>query len=306
MSAGSVAAVDCGTNSTRLLVVDHMGASLVRLMRITRLGQGVDAAHELDGKAIDRTIEVLSEFRRVMDDYGVTRARMVATSAVRDAKNGADFLDAATEAIGVRAELLSGEEEGRLAYQGATAGLDLGAGPYLVVDLGGGSTELVTGGAAGGPVTAVSLDVGCVRLTERFLHGDPPDADEVTSATRLVDQLVDGALESHPDLREARQMVGVAGTVSTLATLALGLDRHDRELVHHSILTRSTVDALTAQLLAESREQRGRRRGIEVGRLDVIAGGALVLREVLARTGHEAVVVSESDILDAIAAELLA
>ncbi len=177
----ALAGIDCGTNSTRLLVADADGWTVQRLMRITRLGQGVDANGRLAPEAIARTVAVLEEYREVLDRHGVDSVRMTATSAARDASNRDDFFTAAATAVGVPPELLGGEEEGRLAFRGATADLDPADGPFLVVDIGGGSTEFVLGDA-GGVRAARSVDVGCVRLTERHLHGNPPTADEIQRA----------------------------------------------------------------------------------------------------------------------------
>ncbi|MCU1494890.1 MAG: hypothetical protein JWO62_2654 [Acidimicrobiaceae bacterium] len=305
---GAVAAVDCGTNSTRLLVLDATGRTVDRQMRITRLGEGVDRTGALSPEAIERTVAALREFREIMDAAGIVRCRATATSAARDAQNAPQLFDAAEEALGTRPELLEGHEEGRLSYRGATRELPSSDGPYLVVDLGGGSTELVVGppnGEDGGGATAVSLDVGCVRVTERFLKSDPPEVSEIADAAAYARGLVDAALEREPALGRARRMVGVAGTVSTLAVLDLGLERYSREQVHHAVISRARVAALAGELLAETSAERAKRPGIEQGRADVIAGGALVLAEIMAATGHDELVVSESDILDGIAAELL-
>ena len=319
---GAVAAIDCGTNSTRLLVTDAAGRPLERRMVITRLGSGVDRTGMLAPDAIERTVEVLAQYREVMDAHGVVRWRATATSAARDASNAGSFFEAARAVLGAPPELLSGEEEGRLSYRGATLDLDPEGGPYLVVDLGGGSTELVAGATStaradvahvsGGrwassadPVAAVvSLDVGCVRVRERYLVEDPPDSESIARAARQVDELVEGALEQHPALKVPTVMVGVAGTVATLATLALGLPAYDRSAVHHHVLARTDVARLARELLAETAAERGARPGVEPGRADVIAAGALVLGEVMAATGHEKLVVSESDILDGLAADL--
>ncbi|HUY30044.1 MAG TPA: DUF501 domain-containing protein [Acidimicrobiales bacterium] len=306
---GPVAAVDCGTNSTRLLVVDATGRSLERLMTITRLGAGVDETGALAPEAIERTLAALRGYRAVMDRHGVVVCRATATSAARDASNADDLLARAASVLGAPLETLSGADEGRLAYRGATAELDASGGPYLVVDLGGGSTELVAGGPGGAdesPAAVASLDVGCVRVTERFLASDPATPTEIAAASEHVARLVERALREHPALGDARRMVGVAGTVSTLAVLALGLARYERDAVHHSVLTREAVDRLAAELLAQRAAERTARPGVEPGRADVIAGGALVLAGVMAATGHDELVVSESDILDGIAAELLA
>ena len=195
--------------------------------------------------AMERTFAALREFRSIMDAHHVVRARLVATSAVRDAENGDAFLRSASEIIGVPAELLSGQEEGRLSYAGATAGLPVGDGGVVVVDIGGGSTEIVT--LADGEVRSVSLDIGCVRLTERFLRGDPPSADEVGDAVGAIDHELERAVRVIPELARAdptTRLVGLAGTVSTLASLELGLEDYDRDRIHGSVLTREAVARL--------------------------------------------------------------
>jgi exopolyphosphatase / guanosine-5'-triphosphate,3'-diphosphate pyrophosphatase len=305
---GPVAAVDCGTNSTRLLVLSAAGEILDREMIITRLGQGVDETGSLSDEAIDRTLAALARYRGVMDGFGVVRVRAAATSATRDADNRDAFFVPAAAVLGVRPELLDGTEEGRLAFRGATAGLDPAGGPDLVVDLGGGSTELVAGGAdaADSPVLAESLDIGCVRVTERFLHHDPPTAGEIESARSFVRGVVEDAAAKHPALSETRRMIGVAGTISTLASLELGLDHYDSEKVHLARLSRTAVERWLGQLASEAADERRKRGAIEAGRADVIVGGAAVLAEVMAALAFDELIHSEHDILDGIAEELLA
>ena len=304
--SGPVAAVDCGTNSTRLLVVSATGETLRREMIITRLGEGVDKTGALSNDAIERTIGALRRYREEMDRFGVVLVRAAATSATRDASNAAAFFDPAEAILGVRPELLAGSEEGRLAFRGATAELDPKGGPDLVVDLGGGSTELVAGGAAEGvPEAVVSLDIGCVRVTERFLVHDPPLPDEVAAARSFVREVVEDALERLPALKVPRRMVGVAGTISTLTALELGLDRYDSEKVHLARLSRDAVEKWLVTLSAETSAQRSERGAIEPGRADVIVGGAVVLVEVMVALGFDELIHSEHDILDGIAEELL-
>jgi exopolyphosphatase/guanosine-5'-triphosphate,3'-diphosphate pyrophosphatase len=304
-TAAPVAAVDCGTNSTRLLVVDADGAPVSRLMEITRLGAGVDATGRLAPEAIDRTVAVLERYRVVMDENGVERARLVATSAVRDATNGADFLRAAEQATGVVPELLDGESEGRLSMAGALADLDASAGPYLVVDIGGGSTELVAGRGPDDPnLAVVSLQLGCVRVTERWLHGDPPAPDELADAEAGVRALLDEVIERQPRFGEARRLVGLAGTVSTLAALRSGLVHYDRDQVHHAVLSRTEVAEWYHRLATEPAAARLARAGMAAGRQDVIVGGVAVLDAVMERLGFEEFLVSESDILDGLAKSL--
>jgi exopolyphosphatase/guanosine-5'-triphosphate,3'-diphosphate pyrophosphatase len=298
-----VAALDCGTNSTRLLI-SAPGMAGVRLMRITRLGQGVDASAKLHPEAIARTLSVLTEYRGLMDRHRVARARLVATSAVRDAANGDEFLRAASEVVGVPAELLDGDAEGALAFAGATASLDIAPEGVAVIDIGGGSTELVTG--AGAP-REISLDLGCVRLTERYLHHDPPERDEIDEAVGFIGSELDRAAAALPRLAgEGLTLVGLAGTVSTLGALAQGLSHYDRDRIHHFVLHAPVVADWCVRLAAEPSAARGRRPGMAPGREDVIVGGALVLREAMGRFGFPVCLVSEADILDGIVASLSA
>ena len=303
---GAVAAVDCGTNSTRLLVVGAAGDVKAREMRITRLGEGVDATRRLQPEAMERTYAALRVFRSIMDAHDVMRARLVATSAVRDAENGDAFLRAASEIIGVPAELLSGQEEGRLSYAGATAGLPEGEGGAVVVDIGGGSTEVVA--KPHGEVLSVSLDIGCVRLTERFLRSDPPTADEVADAVGSIDRELDRAVQVIPELAKTdptTRLVGLAGTVSTLASVEFGLEDYDRDRIHGAVLTRGAVAHWCEVLGRETVAERARRPAIPEGRQDVIFGGALVLNEVMRRFGLPECIVSESDILDGLVMSIL-
>ncbi len=294
-----VAAVDCGTNSTRLLVVGSSNDVRAREVRITRLGEGVDATRRLRPEAMERTFAALREYRSIMEAEKVGRARLVATSAVRDAANGDDFLLPAGEIIGAPAELLSGREEGRLSYAGATAELPPGEGAVVVVDIGGGSTEIAT--TARGDVRSVSLDIGCVRLTERFLRGDPPTAAQVVGAAVAIGVELQRAKQVIPELGEvggSARLVGLAGTVSTLASLELGLTDYDRDRIHGAVLSGGSVAKWCEVLGAERVAERALRPGIPEGRQDVIFGGALVLNEVMGRFGLQECIVSESDILD--------
>jgi exopolyphosphatase/guanosine-5'-triphosphate,3'-diphosphate pyrophosphatase len=309
----AVAALDCGTNSTRLLIVDAHGAVLDRQMRITRLGEAVDATHKLSADAITRTIAVLEDYRRAMDRYGVVRARLVATSAARDAVNVDEFFAAAEAATGVRPELLSGFEEGQLSFIGATASLPAdsrGAVGVLVVDIGGGSTELAAGvpsgaGAATSPeVGAVSLDIGCVRLTERFFHHDPPLPSELADAQEVVDAEVERARTELPPMASGGILIGLAGTVSTLAALDLGLPHYERARIHHAVLTKDAVDGWLERLATEDSRARRARPGMVEGRADVIVGGVVVLAAVMNGFGYGECLVSEDDILDGLVASL--
>jgi exopolyphosphatase/guanosine-5'-triphosphate,3'-diphosphate pyrophosphatase len=305
--AGAVAAIDCGTNSTRLLVADGDGRPLDRLMRITRLGEGVDATGKLSADAIERCIAVLAEYRQIMDDLGVGRGRLVATSAVRDASNGRDFLEPAGRITGLEPEVLAGSEEGRLSLAGAVADLDIAEGPFLVLDIGGGSTELVTGSGPSDPeLSVVSMQLGCVRVTERFLVSDPPPPDELREAEAAVNGALDEAIADHPPFLEARRLVGLAGTVTTLASLNLGLETYSRDRVHHSVLSSADAERWYRTLAAEDRRARLGRIGMVPGREDVIVAGAMILAMVMRRFGFEECLVSEADILDGMVASLLA
>jgi exopolyphosphatase / guanosine-5'-triphosphate,3'-diphosphate pyrophosphatase len=290
-----VAAVDCGTNSTRLLVSDG-GRTLERLMVITRLGQGVDATGRLAPDAIERTLEVLSRYREVMDGFGVERVRMTATSAARDASNREDFFVAAERVIGIRPELLSGDEEGRLSFLGATSELDQADGPFLVVDIGGGSTEFVVGTDA--PVGVMSIDMGCVRTTEKFLTSDPPTAEELSQAISVVHAYLDDVAREVPQTGDAARLVGLAGTVSTMAAVELGLAEYDRSRIHHFVLTRAAAEDVFRTLATERRADRLHNPGLEPARADVIVGGALILVTIMRHFDFDECLVSESDILD--------
>ncbi len=298
-----VAAIDCGTNSTRLLVSDGGTRTLERLMRITRLGQGVDAAGRLAPEAIERTAAVLREYREAMDRFGVERVRITATSAARDAANRDEFFDVAESIVGARPELLPGEEEGRLSFLGATAELDPADGPFLVVDIGGGSTEFVVG--ASEPEGVVSVDVGCVRVTEKFLHGDPPAPEELSQAISVVRDHLEDVARELPGVKEARRLVGLAGTVSAVAAVEIGLAEYDRDRIHHFVLTRAAAEDVFRTLATEALEDRRFNPGLDPGRAEVIVGGAVVLVSVLRHFDFDECLVSESDILDGLVMSLL-
>ena len=298
-----VAAIDCGTNSVRLLVTDG-DRQLERLMRITRLGQGVDATGRLDRAAVDRTIDVLREYREAIDRHGATRIRMAATSASRDASNRDEFFDAAHAVLGVEPELLSGIEEGRLSFRGATGDLDPRRGPFLVFDIGGGSTEFVWGTTEA--ERAVSIDVGCVRMTEAWLHHDPPTAEELSQALSVIDVHLDDVLRELPQAPTAATFVGLAGTVTNVAAVELGLAEWSREAIHHFVLTKAAAEDVFRTLATESIEDRKHNPGLEPQRADVIVGGLCVLVAIMRRFGVDEVLVSESDILDGLAQSLLA
>jgi len=304
-----VAAIDCGTNSIRLLVADLPGAGdgtgalvdVLRRMEIVRLGQGVDRTGRLAPAAIERTRLVLAGYAAQIAALGAGRVRMVATSATRDAANAADFHEMVRATLGVPAEVVTGEAEARLSFDGAVRGLAAPP-PYLVCDIGGGSTEFVLG--ATGVLAACSIDVGCVRMTERHLRSDPPTPAQIAAASADIGAAVDDALAA-VGAHRAATVVGLAGSVTTVAALALGLRRYDPDLIHHSRLSTVDVERVAADLLGMSRAQRLELPVMHPGRADVIGAGALILRVVMARTGAPGLVVSEHDILDGIAWSLL-
>ena len=297
--ADLVAAVDCGTNSTRLLIGDGR-RSVERLMRITRMGEGVDATGRLAPQAIDRVVGVLREFRSSMDRHGVTRCRVTATSAARDAANRDEFFDAAEAVLGHRPELLSGIEEGRLSFAGATADLDPVDGPFLVLDIGGGSTEFVVGTTE--VEGTLSCDIGCVRLTEQWIEHDPPLPEELVACLSIAEGHLDDVLRVVPAAAGARTLVGLAGTVSCVAAVEIGLATYDRDRIHHFRLSREAVEDVFRTLATETRAERLENPGMEEDRADVIVGGVAILVKVMRQMGFDECLVSESDILDGLVA----
>ncbi len=303
-----VAAFDCGTNSLRLLVADPGSdgsphVDVVRRMEIVRLGQGVDRTGRLDPAAIERTLAVAADYAVVCADLGVERTRFVATSATRDAANASDFVDGVRDILGVEPEVVSGDQEAQLSFVGATAGLgDRHPAPYCVVDLGGGSTELVLGD--GEVEAAWSMDVGCVRMTERHLADDPPTQDQIDHAAADVDAALDIAGRTVPLSRTAT-LVGVAGSVTTITAHALGLPTYDADRIHGAELSVQDVLLACASLVRMPRAERAALGFMHPGRVDVIGAGALVWSRVVARaaelSGVSTVVTSEHDILDGIA-----
>ena len=300
-----LAAIDCGTNSTRLLISKGTGRARTILDRqavITRLGQGVDATGRLDPTAISRTIDVLHRYKAALDLHGVTAVRMTATSAARDASNADALLDAAEAVIGVRPELISGEEEGQLSFTGATAELDPARGPFLVVDIGGGSTELIVGRDHVEGVR--SLDVGCVRLTEKHLATDPPAPEELSNAIAEVTDGLEDALREIPAARDAKTVVGLAGTITSVVAIELGLTEWDRDAIHHFRLTRPVAEEVFRTLATETLADRLHNPGLEAARADVIVGGCCVLVALFRTLGIDQMLVSESDILDGLVLSL--
>jgi exopolyphosphatase/guanosine-5'-triphosphate,3'-diphosphate pyrophosphatase len=291
-----LASIDCGTNSTRLLVSEDGRQTIERLMVITRLGAGVDATGRLAPDAIQRTVDVLQRYRDVMDHHGVERVRMTATSAARDASNRDEFFDAAERVVGVRPELLGGDEEGRLSFRGATAELDPSDGPFLVVDIGGGSTEFAVGTTE--PDGVISVDMGCVRITEKFLHSDPPSPEELSQAISVIHAYLDDVTREVPATLDAARLVGLAGTVSTMAAVEIGLAEYDRDRIHHFVLTHEAAEDVFRTLALEKRADRVHNPGLEEARADVIVGGAAILVTIMRHFDFAECLVSEADILD--------
>jgi exopolyphosphatase/guanosine-5'-triphosphate,3'-diphosphate pyrophosphatase len=325
-----VASIDCGTNSVRLLVADlppdGIGdlTDIDRRMEIVRLGQGVDRTGRLAPEAIERTRVALVRYAERIRELGAERVRMVATSATRDATNAAEFQDMVRATLGVQPEVITGRQEAELSFTGAVRGLPLerpvwlgtsdavprprpverpepvgrSAGRYLVVDIGGGSTEFVAGTST--VESAISVDIGCVRMTERHLTGNPPTRDQIAAATADVEAAVDKALSVVGDVRDVT-LVGVAGTVTTIAAITLGLPEYQPERIHHSLLSTVDIDRVVADLLSMTYEQRMALPVMHPGRADVIGAGGLILRTILHRAGATELVASEHDILDGIA-----
>jgi len=314
-----LAAIDCGTNSIRLLVADvTVGGDgsadlrdVHREMRIVRLGEGVDATGRLSAQALERTRAALADYTAICRRKGAERVRMVATSATRDAANRDEFFGMTRDVLGVEAEVISGDEEARLSFTGAVGDLDPDDGPFVVTDIGGGSTEVVVGtwdGVRADVVGARSVDIGCVRITERCLRSDPPTPDEIAAALALTDDVLSAAFETVP-VDKAHTWVGVAGTITTLSAVHQGLDEYDSERTHLSRLSDVDIDRTANQLLEATHDQRAAIGSMHPGRVDVIGGGALITQVLAQRfaaaAGISELLVSEHDILDGIVLSLL-
>jgi exopolyphosphatase / guanosine-5'-triphosphate,3'-diphosphate pyrophosphatase len=314
--AGRVAAIDQGTNSIRLLVAEPLEGNgcgeIARDMVITRLGQGVDKTGRIDPEALARTVAVLARYCRRAHALGAERIRVAATSAVRDAANRDEFAAAVREHAGSELEVISGEREAGLSFLGGTFGLDDPDGgvpdapaPYLVLDIGGGSTELVVGSRAGQAERAESTQMGSVRLTERRIDHDPPSSEDIEAVEREIDGILEGVDPHAPALRDAMTLVAVAGTATTLQAIALGLDRYDPDAIHRSWLTLADIDRVLRELVRMTNPERAALPVMAPGRGDVIVAGALILVGVMRRYGFDRVLVSETDILDGLAFEML-
>jgi len=305
-----VAGIDCGTNSIRLLIAESTEtgelAEVDRRMQIVRLGQGVDSTGQLAPEALERTFAATREYAALCRENGVTAMRFVATSATRDARNRDDFVDGVRDILGIEPEVVDGAQEAALSFAGATSGI-AAPGPYLVVDLGGGSTELVLG-SKDGVAKAFSMDIGSVRLTERHIRADPPTPAECSAASADIDRALDEAAGTVP-IDQARTLVGVAGTITTITAHALRLPEYRRERIHAAMISVEQLTAACADLIAMDREQRSALPYLHPGRVDVIAAGALIwqrlLERVSAASGIDVAVTSEHDILDGIAMSLV-
>ena len=298
--AETVAALDCGTNTLRLLVAttDETGrlVEFDRQLRFAGLGQGVDATGQFADEAMERGWAIVDEYLPVIKRLGATRARFVATSAARDASNRQVFFDGVRERLGIDPELISGQEEAQLSFNGAISGARTDGDPVLVMDSGGGSTELVHGTAAGQISQSVSLDIGSRRVRERYLHSDPPTADQITQARAEVNRMLDGCAV---ELGDIATFIGVAGTVTTMVALHLGLKQYDRDRVHRSSMSAAQVAELADKLLAMTVDEVLALGPVAPERAKVLCGGALVVAEVAKRVPVD-LQASESDILDGV------
>jgi exopolyphosphatase/guanosine-5'-triphosphate,3'-diphosphate pyrophosphatase len=304
MSTHRAAAIDCGTNSIRLLIadIDHAAGTaidVVREMVVVRLGEGVDSTGVFAPAALDRTFAACADYAVLLRDAGSPPLRFVATSASRDVSNREEFVAGVAGILGVEPQVISGQEEGALSFAGATTGIPSEArAPFLVVDIGGGSTEFVLG--SGYPTHRTSVDIGCVRMTERHMTADPPTPAQVAAATADIDAAIARAGAVVP-FAQAATLVGLAGSVTTVAALALGLPEYDAAVIHHSRIPAAEVRRVSDELLVMTRAERAALPVMHPGRVDVIGAGALVLRRIVDATGVAEVLVSEHDILDGVA-----
>lgn len=304
-----VAVIDCGTNAIRLLVAGTKSSGgiedLVREMRTVRLGEGVDRTGEFSRQALDRTFVACREYAEIIAQFNVGKKRFIATSASRDVSNKHDFISGVESILGVTPEVISGTEEAELSYLGAVSGFDPEPQqPILVADIGGGSTEFVMRGSPSTFITQ-SINVGCVRMTERYLHSDPPTESEIA---QTIDEIHRGLnqVRSHLPIHKARTLIGLAGSVTTVAAMSLGLNEYNPLAIHGTVLSLDQVQFVTDQLLHMSRADRAQLGFMHPGRVDVIGGGALILRESMSQLNFPRVVVSEHDLLDGVVALLTA
>ena len=300
-----VAVIDCGTNSIRLLIAETSGSTIkevIRTMEIVRLGQGVDENKEFHPDAINRTLLAVKSFKEIIDRNNVDKIRFCATSATRDAKNRNLFIDGVRDILNVQVEVIPGEEEAALSFIGATYQLDQGSGPFLVVDIGGGSTEFVYGDKK--VISAKSVNIGCVRMSERHLTNQPPTMDQIASAIVDIDIAITQAAVSVP-INSAKSLIAVAGTATTVAAAALDLSKYDRDLIHLSKISADKVHKVAQMFQSMNKSEISALPYMHEGRVDVITAGSLVLSRVMAATGAAEFVASESDILDGMAFSLI-
>jgi len=300
-----VAAIDCGTNSIRLLIADIEGTNfreVTRLMEVVRLGQGVDKTGQFHPDAIARTLAAVDIYAAEIAKRGVEKIRFCATSATRDATNRDFFIEGVFERLGIRPEVISGDEEARLSFMGATKDLPAADGPFLVVDIGGGSTEFVFGTET--VEAAKSVNIGCVRMSERHFTGDLPDPGQVAAATEDIDEAIAQAAKLVP-ITKAKTLIAVAGTATTVAAAALDLAEYDRYAIHLSHIPAEKVHQVSQTLIKMARTQRESLGYMHPGRVDVISAGSLVLSRIMRATGAAEFVASESDILDGMAWSLV-
>jgi len=300
-----VAAIDCGTNSIRLLIADIDGANfreVIRDMEIVRLGQGVDQTGQFHPDAIARTLTAVDKFAAEIAKRGVEKIRFCATSATRDATNRHLFVDGVRDRLGIEPEVISGDEEAALSFAGAIQDLDPSEGPFLVVDIGGGSTEFVFGTTA--VEAALSVNIGCVRMSERHFANDPATSDQIELARTDIQAAIAQAAAAVP-ITQAKTLVAVAGTATTVAAAALGLNEYDRYSIHLARISATQVHEASTMFLTSDRAQRLLLGYMHPGRVDVIAAGSLVLSEIMKVTGATEFVASESDILDGMARSLV-
>ncbi len=302
---GRYSAIDCGTNAIRILiadVVDGRVVDVIREMRTVRLGEGVDATGEFSAGALERTFAACEEYSQLLADNPVDALRFIATSASRDVRNRAEFVAGVRDRLGVEPEVIDGAEEAELSFVGAVRGIDptLLRDPVLVSDIGGGSTEYVLGSAATGEIAALtSINIGCVRMTERHLRDDPPTLEQVASAVSDIDAQLEGVMRVIPP-GSFSTFVGLAGSVTTVAAMALDLPVYDAAVIHGSVITRAQVKSVTTRLLDMTRADRAAFGFMHPGRVDVIAGGSLVLCRTMQAYDLDEVVAGETDLLDGI------
>ena len=309
----NVAAIDLGSNSVRLLVLDEQGNELVRRGQVTGLGAGVDSSKVLSDDSIERTLDALRAYRIELDRHHVSssRLRVTTTSASRDATNRDEFFRQVDEIVGTPPTLLTGADEARLSFDGATSWLTGRRNEWgepsldVVVDIGGGSTEFAVGRPGEAPLGVVSLDVGCLRVTEQWLHGNPPTAEELSNAVMVVHSHLDDAEREVPELKTADRLIGVAGSIVTVAAVEIGLPTYDRDRLHRFALSRPAVEDVFRTLATENRRDRAFNPGLAADRVDTIVGGSLILATIMRHWKHEVCLVSETDSLDASARSLL-